>query len=49
MYSEDNASLPDGVDRNVYVPTGFYKVRPCFVSILPLNYHACALSILSSM
>ncbi|KYQ48418.1 Atrial natriuretic peptide receptor 1 [Trachymyrmex zeteki] len=29
IYSEDNASLPDGVDRNVYVPTGFYKSKNC--------------------
>jgi len=49
MYSEDNASLPDGVDRNVYVPTGFYKVSPRFVFILFLNYHACALSVLPNM
>jgi len=31
MYSEDNASMPDGVDKNVYVPTGFYKVRLHFI------------------
>lgn len=28
IYSDENVSLPGGVDRNVYVPTGIYKVRP---------------------
>lgn len=26
--------MPDGVDKNVYVPTGFYKVRLYFIFIL---------------
>ncbi|XP_018313431.1 atrial natriuretic peptide receptor 1 isoform X3 [Mycetomoellerius zeteki] len=37
IYSEDNASLPDGVDRNVYVPTGFYKNSKVAIKLIPRN------------
>ncbi|KOX79706.1 Atrial natriuretic peptide receptor 1 [Melipona quadrifasciata] len=28
IYSDENISLPGGVDRNVYIPTGIYKLKP---------------------
>ncbi|XP_025266897.1 atrial natriuretic peptide receptor 1 isoform X2 [Camponotus floridanus] len=37
MYSEDNASMPDGVDKNVYVPTGFYKNSKVAIKHIPRN------------
>ncbi|TGZ50066.1 atrial natriuretic peptide receptor 1 isoform X2 [Temnothorax longispinosus] len=37
MYSEDNASLPDGVDRNDNVPTGFYKNSKVAIKLIPRN------------
>ncbi|XP_077259435.1 atrial natriuretic peptide receptor 1 isoform X2 [Temnothorax americanus] len=37
IYSEDNASLPDGVDRNDNVPTGFYKNSKVAIKLIPRN------------
>ncbi|XP_018398793.1 PREDICTED: atrial natriuretic peptide receptor 1-like [Cyphomyrmex costatus] len=37
IYSEDNTSLPDGVDRHVYVPTGFYKNSKVAIKLIPRN------------
>ncbi|XP_036142551.1 atrial natriuretic peptide receptor 1 isoform X2 [Monomorium pharaonis] len=37
IYSEDNASLPDDGDRNVYVPTGFYKNSKVAIKLIPRN------------
>lgn len=28
IYSDENISMPGEIDRNVYIPTGIYKVRP---------------------
>ncbi|XP_020295913.1 atrial natriuretic peptide receptor 1 [Pseudomyrmex gracilis] len=36
IYSEDNASMPD-VERNVYVPTGFYKNSKVAIKLIPRN------------
>ncbi|XP_014488988.1 PREDICTED: atrial natriuretic peptide receptor 1-like [Dinoponera quadriceps] len=38
IYSEDNMSMPDGVDKhNVYVPTGLYKNSKVAIKELPRN------------
>ncbi|KAL6445937.1 hypothetical protein ACFW04_000963 [Cataglyphis niger] len=37
IYSEDNASMPDDVDKNVYVPTGFYKNSKIAIKYIPRN------------
>ncbi|XP_011693290.1 PREDICTED: atrial natriuretic peptide receptor 1-like isoform X2 [Wasmannia auropunctata] len=37
IYTEDNASLLDGVDRHVYVPTGFYKNSKVAIKLIPRN------------
>ncbi|XP_011872052.1 PREDICTED: atrial natriuretic peptide receptor 1-like isoform X2 [Vollenhovia emeryi] len=37
VYSEDNASLLDGVNRNEYVPTGFYKNSKVVIKLIPKN------------
>ncbi|XP_032687886.1 atrial natriuretic peptide receptor 1-like isoform X2 [Odontomachus brunneus] len=37
IYSEDNMSMPDGVDRNVYVPTGLYKNSKVAIKEIPRN------------
>ncbi|CAL1673800.1 unnamed protein product [Lasius platythorax] len=37
IYSEDNTSMPDGVDKNVYVPTGFYKNSKIAIKLIPRN------------
>lgn len=56
MYSEDNASMPDGIDKNVYVPTGFYKVRLHFIFLfertifnLARTYGASSIYIISEI
>ncbi|XP_076759179.1 atrial natriuretic peptide receptor 1 isoform X4 [Xylocopa sonorina] len=35
LYSDENASLPGDVDRNIYVPTGFYKNSKVAIKLLP--------------
>ncbi|XP_070155769.1 atrial natriuretic peptide receptor 1 isoform X3 [Polyergus mexicanus] len=37
IYTEDNASMPDDVDKNVYVPTGFYKNSKIAIKHIPRN------------
>ncbi|XP_060825092.1 atrial natriuretic peptide receptor 1-like isoform X2 [Bombus pascuorum] len=35
IYSDENVSLPGGVDRNVYVPTGIYKNSKVAIKLIP--------------
>ncbi|XP_043600300.1 atrial natriuretic peptide receptor 1-like isoform X2 [Bombus pyrosoma] len=37
IYSDENVSLPGGVDRNVYVPTGIYKNSKVAIKLIPRN------------
>nr|KAF7400213.1 hypothetical protein H0235_015950 [Vespula pensylvanica] len=37
VYSDDNISLPEGVDKHVYIPTGFYKNSKVAVKLIPRN------------
>ncbi|CAK9824817.1 Atrial natriuretic peptide receptor 1 [Anthophora retusa] len=37
IYSDENASLPGEVDRNVYVPTGIYKNSKVAIKLIPRN------------
>ncbi|KAL6262939.1 hypothetical protein P5V15_005727, partial [Pogonomyrmex californicus] len=37
VYSEENVSLPDDVDKNVYFPTGFYKNSKVAIKLIPRN------------
>ncbi|XP_076677166.1 atrial natriuretic peptide receptor 1 isoform X3 [Andrena cerasifolii] len=37
IYSEENASMPDDVDKNAYVPTGFYKNSKVAIKLIPRN------------
>ncbi|XP_043518997.1 atrial natriuretic peptide receptor 1-like isoform X2 [Frieseomelitta varia] len=37
IYSDENISLPGGVDRNVYIPTGIYKNSKVAIKVIPRN------------
>ncbi|XP_066595921.1 atrial natriuretic peptide receptor 1 [Prorops nasuta] len=37
IYSEDNVSLPEGIDRQMYVPTGIYKNSKVAIKLIPRN------------
>ncbi|XP_043286656.1 atrial natriuretic peptide receptor 1-like isoform X4 [Venturia canescens] len=37
VYSDDNISLPGGVDRNVYILTGIYKNSKVAIKLIPRN------------
>ncbi|KAG7200781.1 hypothetical protein KM043_003157 [Ampulex compressa] len=37
VYSDDNASLHDGGDKNIYVPTGIYKNSKVVIKLIPRN------------
>ncbi|XP_035740705.1 atrial natriuretic peptide receptor 1-like isoform X2 [Vespa mandarinia] len=37
VYSDDNVSLPEGVDKHVYIPTGFYKNSKVAIKLIPRN------------
>ncbi|XP_014598913.1 PREDICTED: atrial natriuretic peptide receptor 1-like isoform X2 [Polistes canadensis] len=37
VYSDDNVSLPEGVDKHVYIQTGFYKNSKVAIKLIPRN------------